>query len=184
MRAAFFGFRKLFLIENPLKSSPHFSGTWVEGSISYDRGVFFGTMAYLKLLHVLFVFTWVGSLLSLTRMLGYQGKETPEVQMRLGRILKRIYFFVDLPSMILAVTFGVILLFVREIDWKAPWLHMKLTLAFFFIVCDVICGFQIVKVSRKPIVGRGIPYKILHGVTALLLIAILFAIYILKQKAA
>ncbi|MCH9625422.1 MAG: hypothetical protein S4CHLAM123_05960 [Chlamydiales bacterium] len=140
-------------------------------------------MAILKLLHVLFVFIWIGGLLALTRLLTYQAKELPETQLKLGKILKRMYYMIDLPSMILAVGFGLTLLFLKEMNWKAPWLHIKLTLAFFIIICDIICGYLITKHSKKPIVGRGIGYQILHGITGLLFIGVLVAIYILKNNA-
>lgn len=136
-------------------------------------------MAILKLLHVLFVFIWVGGLLMLTRSLGYQAKENGEVFSAFNRINKRIYFFIDLPSMILAVTFGLLLLFLKDTDWRAPWLHMKLTLVFFLIICDLLCGRVIAKGKRHP---RWI-YQVFHGIAGLLFIGILVAIYILKQNA-
>ncbi|MFZ0564646.1 MAG: CopD family protein [Chlamydiales bacterium] len=129
-------------------------------------------LAFLKLLHVVFIFSWMGSLLMLTRFLGYQTKEAPEI----GAISKRIYFRIDLPSMILAVTTGLILLFVNGVNFKAGWIHMKLTFAFFLIVCDLVCGWEIAKSSRK---SRWV-YQVLHGMTALFLFMVLFSIYILK----
>lgn len=139
-------------------------------------------MAILKFLHVLFIFVWIGSLLTLTRLAAYQAKETPEIQRKLGKIFRKAYLFVDLPSMILAVAFGLILLFLKDMNWKAPWLHMKLTFAFLLIVVDLISGWQILKYSKKPMKGRGTNFKILHGLAGLFLIFILIAIYILKAR--
>jgi len=114
----------------------------------------------------------------LTRMLGYQSKESDETFQAMNRINKRIYFFIDLPSMLLAVTFGLILLFLKDIDWKAPWLHLKLTFAFFLIICDVICGTLIAKGKRRS----RVVYQIFHGITGIFFIVVLIAIYILKQN--
>lgn len=139
-------------------------------------------MAILKLLHVLFVFVWVGSLLALTRLLTYQAKEAPDVQLKLGKILRRMYCLIDFPSMVLAVGFGLTLLFLKDMNWKAPWLHMKLTFAFLLIVTDLVCGFSIYKHSKTAIAGRGIKYQILHGVAGLFFIGVLVAIYILKAR--
>jgi len=139
-------------------------------------------MNILKLLHVLFIFIWLGSLLTLTRLMAYLPKETPEVQGRLGRICKRMYFFVDLPSMVLAVLFGIAVIFIKGVDMKAGWLHMKWTFALLLIICDVITGRQIAKIGKIPIKGRGIFYKILHALIALFLIGALAAIYIVKQR--
>ncbi len=115
----------------------------------------------------------------LTRMLGYQVKESDAVFQAMNRINKRIYFFIDLPSMILAVLFGLLLLFLKDTNWKAPWLHLKLTFAFLLIICDIICGSIIVRGKRLSKVF----YQILHGITGIFLIVVLVAIYILKQKA-
>ncbi|MCC5831471.1 MAG: CopD family protein [Chlamydiales bacterium] len=136
-------------------------------------------MAILKFFHVLFIFIWIGSLLILTRLLGYQAKESDEIFQAMNRINKRIYFFVDLPSMILAVLFGLLLLFLKDLNWKAPWLHMKLLFAFLLIVCDIICGTLIAKGGRRP----RLFYQIFHGITGIFLILVLIAIYILKQNA-
>ena len=138
-------------------------------------------MAVLKLLHVLFIFVWIGSLLTLTRLLAKLAKESDLVQERVIKILRRFYLLVDLPSMALAVVFGLCLLFLKDTNWKAPWLHMKLTFAFLLIVCDLICGRQIAKHSRTMIPGRGVSYQILHGVAGLLFIGVLVAIYVFKQ---
>lgn len=137
-------------------------------------------MATLKFFHVLFVFIWIGSLLMLTRMLGYQAKESDDVFRAMNRVNKRIYFFIDLPSMILAVIFGLILLSIKEINWKAPWLHLKLTFAFLLIICDIICGALIAKGRRHP----RIAYQLFHGITGIFFIIVLVAIYILKQNGA
>ena len=137
-------------------------------------------MAILKLLHVLFVFIWIGGLLMLTRMLGYQAKESDATFQAMNRINKRIYFFIDLPSMLLAVFFGLLLLFLKDMNWKAPWLHLKLTFAFLLIICDIVCGTLIAKGRRHP----RLFYQIFHGVTGLFFIIVLIAIYIMKQNGA
>jgi putative membrane protein len=139
-------------------------------------------MATIKLLHILFLFMWVGSLLTLTRLLGYLPKEEPTVQSRFVRIFRRLYLFIDLPSMILALATGVVLLVIKGVDMKQGWFHMKLTFALLLVIADIYTGVQICKLKDKFVTGRGIKYKILHGLTALFLIFILIAVYILKVK--
>lgn len=135
-------------------------------------------MAFLKLFHVLCVFIWIGCLLALTRLMIYQVKESVEVQVRLSSIYKRMYFFIDLPAMVLAIVSGIALFFIKKVDWSGGWLHMKLTFVVFLIACDVVMAFQI----QRPIVGKGVGYKVLHGLVLLFLILTLASIYILKQK--
>lgn len=134
----------------------------------------------IKFFHVLFIFVWMGSLLMLTRLLAYQAKESDEIFCAMNRVNKRIYLFIDLPSMVLAVSLGIASILLKEMDWKAPWLHLKLTFAFFLICCDVMCGTLILKGRRHSKAF----YQILHGLTGLFLIVVLVAIYILKQMTA
>lgn len=137
-------------------------------------------MATLKLLHVLCVFIWIGSLLALTRLMGYQARQTQPTQLALGKIYKRMYLFVDLPAMCVAITLGIILLILKGVDFKAGWFHMKMTFALLLVICDLITGREALFLARHVVVGKGIKYKVLHGLTALFLIGALVGIYILK----
>lgn len=141
------------------------------------------SIIFIKLLHVLFIFIWIGSLLTLTRLLGYLAKEEPSVQIRLAKICKKMYFFVDLPSMILSVAFGIIYLYYATFGQSLGWFHMKLTFAVGLIVCDIICGKMIFNLGKKN-PKSALKYKILHGVTALLLIGTLASIYLVRNKEA
>lgn len=127
-------------------------------------------MNYVKMFHVLFMIVWVGQLLSLTRLMGY-GKLH---EMR--SIYRRMYLFVDLPSMVITVLLGIILLSQKMTLFKMPYFHLKLTLAALLIGADLYLGKSILsKKEQNPI-----KFKILHGVCGLLLIGILFAIYVFK----
>lgn len=136
-------------------------------------------MAVIKTLHVLCAFIWVGNLLALTRLMGYQVKEDEHTQMRLARIYRRMYQFVGLPTMALTVIFGAILFSQINLEEGMAWLVCKIIFAVGIIVCDVICGQFISELNIKPCTGRGIQYKILHGVVGLLLIGVIVSIYIL-----
>ena len=137
-------------------------------------------MAILKLFHVFVVFLWIGSLLTLSRMLAYQAKETRDVQLKFGRILKKMYFAVDLPAMILSVGLGVTSIFVKGVNMKAPWLHMKLTFVFLLVVCDLIIGRLIIRLCKEPYTGKGRGFKVFHAAAGVCFIGILIAIYIIK----
>lgn len=140
-------------------------------------------MTLLKILHVLFVFMWIGSLLTLTRFLGYLSKENVEVQKSLLNIFRRFYFFIDLPSMVLTIVLGIILFIVKKVGFTQGWVHMKLTFTFLLVICDIITGRAICRLQNKPLVGKGTQYKILHALTALFLIGIIVSIYLFKPLA-
>lgn len=139
-------------------------------------------MAFIKLLHVVLVFVWVGSLMMLTRLMGYHVKESPDTQMRLAKMYKRTYNFVQFPSMVLGVIFGLILWAGLDLSFKPGWFHFKLTAAAGLIVCDLVCGAYVRKLNQEPDLSRGVKYKMLHGFTGLLLIAVLSAGILVRDK--
>lgn len=140
-----------------------------------------GFMIFFKLFHVFFLFVWIGTLLNLTYLLSFHNKESTALQSSLARIYRRIYFRLDLPAMILALGSGIAAICLKDMDWKAPWIHMKLTFVALLIGCDIIAGWRIVKLGSAPIQGKGVGYKILYVATLLILLGILAAIYILKK---
>ncbi len=136
-------------------------------------------MVLLKFFHVLFIFLWIGSLLTVTGFMAHQKESSKE----LSRLLKRIYLSVELPSMCLAILFGVVLLFTKtDINFKAPWLHIKLTFAFLLIVCDIICGALVGHLQQRAACAGKIGHLFLHYLSLLFLVAVLLAIYYLKPQ--
>lgn len=139
-------------------------------------------MAAVKMFHVLFVFIWVGNLLALSRFMGYHVKEDDHTQERLASLYWRMYHFIGLPSMILAIVLGLVLL--KDVDWgyRPGWIHMKLTLVFFMILLDTVCARLVYRLKEGPDHSKGIRYKLFHGATGLVLIGILCALYVVRDK--
>ncbi|MCB1135413.1 MAG: CopD family protein [Chlamydiia bacterium] len=139
-------------------------------------------MAIIKMLHVLCVFIWVGNLLMLSRFMGYHVKEDEGTQLRMAALYRRMYYFIGMPTMCLAVFFGLILLSGVDLSYKPGWFHMKLTFILVMIVLDTMCGRMVSKLSEAADRSRGIKYKIFHGVTGLTLIAILVSLYVVRDR--
>ncbi|MCH9611051.1 MAG: hypothetical protein S4CHLAM81_13830 [Chlamydiales bacterium] len=123
-------------------------------------------MDLIKFLHVASVFFWISCLLVLSRQLAYQ-KEAPS---------QRSYFQVELPAMCLTILTGLLLIFLKGVDWKAPWLHMKLTFVGILVMADLLFLGRLIQ--KKGGVGS----KVLHWVVVLSLLAVLAAIYVMKPK--
>ena len=132
-------------------------------------------MDLLKFLHVTSAFFWISCLIVLTRLLAWHGrKEGPEY--------KKLYFTTELPAMCLTILSGLLLAFVKAQDWKAPWLHMKLTFVGLLIICDLILLAQLVKPKREGSDERLLSYKILHWIVVMTILIIFSAIYVMKPK--
>ena len=139
-------------------------------------------MAWVKALHVISLFIWIGTLLSLTRLMGYHVKEEPDTQMRMAKIYKRMYRLVQFPTMIVAIVLGVVLLTQLDLSYKPGWLHMKLTFAAGLIICDWMCGRNVARLNVEPDLSKGVRYKMLHGITGLMLIGVLVAGIAIRDK--
>lgn len=139
-------------------------------------------MTIVKFLHLLCVFIWIGGLMSLTRLMGYHVKETPEVQARLAKLYHRMYFFVQLPTMVLAVVMGLILWSQLDLSYHPGWFHMKLTFAAGLVACDLVCMRFVKQLAEGPDQSNGKQYKMLHGMTGLLLILVLVSGVIVRDK--
>lgn len=137
-------------------------------------------MAIVKALHVLCVFVWIGNLLALTRLMGYHVKEDELTQRNLARLYKRMYSLVGLPSLILAIAFGVTLL-MNLPNKPAIWFHIKMTFFIPLLICDFICGRYVTELNKAPDLTRGIKYKVLHGMCGLMLLGIIVTIYVGKS---
>lgn len=139
-------------------------------------------MEYIKLLHLLFLLIWIGNLLALTRLLGYRKKLSTAAMGELLPLLRRMYLFVGLPSLVLALSFGAILLTLADLGKSLGWLHMKLTASVLLIVIDLLLGAAI----EKGVAGGSLPspakFRLYHGGVGLLVIAALFSVLVIHGK--
>jgi putative membrane protein len=139
-------------------------------------------MEYVKLLHVLFIMVWIGNLLALTRMLAYKKKLSTEAMKEFLPLLRRMYLFIGLPSLVLAVLFGGALLAIAPLGKSLGWLHMKLTATVLLIVIDMAIGSAL----EKGVAGLPLPsprrFKLFHGGVGLLVVASLFSVLVIHGK--
>jgi uncharacterized membrane protein len=139
-------------------------------------------MTWIKVLHVLLVFIWIGNLLTLSRIFGYHVKEERNVQERTVKWYRRIYFFVNIPCMILAVTFGLILLMQPQFRGQPLWFNVKIIFILGLIGCDLVVGKQIMYLQNNFKKFKGIRYKILHGVLGLLFLGVMISVYVIRDR--
>jgi len=126
----------------------------------------------LKFLHVAALFFWIACLLMVSRQLAWKGEKD-------WIFFKRLYFSLEFPAMCLTLFTGLLLLLLKGVNWKAPWLHMKMTFVAILVISELIVMCKLMK--RAP--GYGLlGYKILYWVIVSSLLGTLAAIYIMKPK--
>ena len=141
-------------------------------------------MLAIKVIHVLAVFMWIGCMVSLTHWMNYYMKQEPIFQANLSKMFYRTYHYVEFPAMCLVVITGLILLTQLELAPKGGWFHMKLTFAFLLIICDMVIGSGVRKMSKGLAKGSGRAYRALHIAVTLCLVGILVSVYVVRDKKA
>lgn len=89
---------------------------------------------YIKAFHLIFVITWFAGLFYIPRLFVYQieayHKASPEKEI-LGAQLKlmasRLWYIITWPSALLALTFGLTLLYLNPYLLQQPWMQVKLS---------------------------------------------------------
>ena len=96
---------------------------------------------YIKSLHLIFVVTWFAGLFYIPRLFVYQieafykpspDKEILGVQLKL--MAKRLWFIITWPSAILALIFGILLIYIRPFYVTDSWMQVKLCFVVLLIV--------------------------------------------------
>lgn len=140
-------------------------------------------MQWYLVFHVVGFVIWVGSLLDLTRILGYHVKEEIAVQERLSRIEFRMFWFVSTIGMALTIIFGLLCFMsgggiAAYLQSPAKWFHVKLTLVFVMIVIHFVFGRYLMELRASPRIMKPVRFKILHGLTGLVFIGILIMVLV------
>lgn len=139
-------------------------------------------MTAIRVIHIVLILIWLGNLLTLTRFMGYHVKESAEVQERLARLYKRMYYFVGMPCLYLGIFLGCFQIANINWEYKPYWFHLKMTAFAGLFVCDLICQRFIGQLSEKADLGRGVKYKVLHGMTGIFLILVVVSIFGMRDK--
>jgi putative membrane protein len=136
----------------------------------------------IKAFHVFFMIAWVGQLMVLLRLLAKHDDQPEEAKLKLGEFYSRAYNFGQLPAMILALTFGLVLISQVNLAYKPGWFHMKIFMIMVLVGCDQICAKWVGAISRGHTPPKARAAHALHGVTGLTIIAIVISVYVVRDK--
>ena len=135
---------------------------------------------WIKALHVFFVISWMAGMLYLPRLFVYHSQTTPGTPEyeRFSIMERRLMRGIMLPSVVLALVFGIAMLTIDPSLLQQGWLHVKLTGVVILTVLHHMCirwrrGFA---EGRNPHSERF--YRIVNEVPALLLLIILVMVIV------
>jgi putative membrane protein len=96
---------------------------------------------WIKAFHIVFIVTWFAALFYLPRLFVYHAMSEDRISVDRFKIMERkLYRGIMTPSAVLAVGFGLLLLWLNPGLLKQGWLHVKLALVVALIVYHVWCG--------------------------------------------
>jgi putative membrane protein len=125
-----------------------------------------------KFLHLAFVSVWFASLLALPWVFAHHARQIAGAGMTEQRRLERtLYFGIMTPAAVLAVLFGIWLLF---FGFAGGWLPVKLTLVVVAVVFHLYCGtVMLTFLQRRNTHGR-LYFRLLAQLPLLLLMVIVY----------
>ena len=133
-------------------------------------------MRWLIAFHVIGVVMWMGSLMTLSRLLGYHTREPATVRPRLSYIEGRLDLLGAVPGALLTLGTGLGQLALEPAGWfrASGWMHTKLLLVLVLVVLHVMTMVRHRRLARQradQVIPRAF-FAASHGIIGLLLIAI------------
>lgn len=96
---------------------------------------------WIKALHIIFVINWFAGIFYLPRLFVYHAMAEDKPSKERFKIMERkLYRGIMTPSMVLALVFGIWMLFLVPGYLSAGWMHAKLLFVFSVVVYHFWCG--------------------------------------------
>lgn len=134
---------------------------------------------WIKSFHIIFVTFWMAGMFYLPRLFVYHASADPgsELDKTLALMEKKLMAFIIRPTMILALFFGVLLLFVPNLISMADgWLHVKLFCVLLLLIFHAILSRSRKKFAANRNTKTGKYYRILNEIPPLLFVVIILMV--------
>lgn len=148
-------------------------------------------LLYIKALHIIFVVTWFAGLFYMVRLFVYfceaQEKEEPAREILTAQykiMMKRLWYIISWPSMVLVVIFGVWMLWEQPDLFKQPWMHAKLVFVLLLLVYHWICQTILNKFNNNIVNTTSNKMRLWNEGATLLLFAIVFLVELQNEMSA
>jgi putative membrane protein len=146
---------------------------------------------YLKSFHIIFIVTWFAGLFYIVRLFIYfiEAEEQPETERSILQnqykiMMKRLWYIITWPSMVLALIFGICLFIKMPHYISEPWMHAKLVFVLLLVIYHTICG-EIHKNLQKNIINHtSFKMRLWNEGATLLLFVIVFLVVLQNRMSA
>ncbi|TWI56831.1 putative membrane protein [Pseudomonas duriflava] len=134
---------------------------------------------WIKALHIIALVCWFAGLFYLPRLFVYHAQSEDDVsKARFCLMERKLYRGIMLPSMLLTLVFGVMLLVINPGWMSQGWLHTKLALVVVLIGYHHMCGAMLKRFARGENRRSHVFFRWFNEAPVLLLIAIVILVVI------
>lgn len=141
--------------------------------------------AVVKALHLIFMVTWFAGLFYMVRLLVYVREATQEEEPKRSILreqflimLKRLWYGITWPSLVLTLTFGIWMLVKDPFYLKMPWMHLKLGFIVGLVVYHHVCGYLYKRAKNNRLGWSSFQLRMWNEVATLFLISIIFIVVV------
>ena len=132
-----------------------------------------------KSLHLIAVISWMAGLLYLPRIFVYhvENKEKKEATDIFEVMEKKLFFYIMCPAMILTWIFGLILIYLNEIEiFSQLWMQIKIVLVILLSVYNDYLGKCLVSLKNNSNTKSSKFFRIINEIPTVMLIFIVFLV--------
>ena len=128
-----------------------------------------------KALHFVFIVTWFAGLFYLPRLYVYHTESKDKESTERFKIMEaRLYLGIMLPAILLTISSGITLIWIRGWDWllATSWMHLKLLLVLSLIIFHIYLGLLRKDFARDTNQKSTTFFKILNEMPVLILVLV------------
>tara|TARA_Y100001970_G_scaffold107385_1_gene134311 strand:- start:3014 stop:3442 length:429 start_codon:yes stop_codon:yes gene_type:complete len=128
-----------------------------------------------KALHFIFIVTWFAGLFYLPRLYVYHTESKDKESTERFKIMEaRLYLGIMLPAILLTISSGITLIWIRGWDWllATSWMHLKLLLVLSLIIFHIYLGLLRKDFARDTNQKSTTFFKILNEMPVLILVLV------------
>ena len=129
-------------------------------------------MPWIRTLHLFGVIFWLGSLLVITSLLALVADEVGVAKERFIVAARGLFLGCNIGAAV-AIALGILLIPLEPEVLRQGWLHVKLLLVAILLVVHVRLYRRIAALENEPGSATGREFRMVHGISSLLLLAIL-----------
>ena len=140
-------------------------------------------LLWYKIGHIIFIITWFAGLFYLPRLFVYMVESDKQDVHNVLRVMQRkLYYYITVPSAVLATTFGVLLYIPMGAYYAhSGWMHLKLLLVAFLWAFHVSCGYYRRLLLNNDNWPSGRFFRMYNEIPSVVLIAVVILVILKPQ---